>query len=73
MKNLQNVIDEFNEAITDVAAVWQKQNGRFTDKKTVQFSENILRPISNAGARINNQADQLNTILKRLMELDLIP
>lgn len=72
MAHLQNIIDDFNEAIADVAAVWQEQRGNFTDSKIEQFGTNILRPVSNAGARINIQAEQLNTAFKKLVECDLI-
>lgn len=53
MAQLQNIIDDFNEAIADVADVWQEQRGNFTDSKIEQFGTNILRPVSIAGARIN--------------------
>ena len=33
MARLQNIIDDFNEAIADVAVVWQEQRGNFTDSK----------------------------------------
>ena len=65
MAHLQNIIDDFNEAIADVAAVWQEQRGNFTDSKIEQFGTNILRPVSDAGAKINIQAEQLNTALKK--------
>lgn len=72
MARLQNIIDDFNEAIADVAVVWQEQRGNFTDSKIEQFGTNILRPVSNAGAKINIQAEQLNTAIKKLAECDLI-
>lgn len=72
MARLQNIIDEFNEAIADVAVAWQEQRDNFTDSKIEQFGTNILRPVSNAGAKINVQAEQLNTIIKKLAECDLI-
>ena len=72
MAHLQNIIDDFNEAIADVAAVWQEQRGNYTDSKIEQFGTNILRPVSDAGAKINIQAGQLNTALKKLVECDLI-
>ena len=72
MAHLQNISDDFKEAIADVAAVWQEQRGNFTDSKIEQFGTNILRPVSNAGARINIQAEQLNTAFKKLVECDLI-
>lgn len=72
MAHLQNIIDDFNEDIADVAAVWQEQRGNFTDSKIEQFGTNILRPVSDAGAKINIQAEQLNTALKKLVECDLI-
>lgn len=72
MAHLQNIIDDFNEAIADVAAVWQEQRGNFTDSKIEQFGTNILRPVSDAGAKINIQEEQLNTALKKLVECDLI-
>ena len=37
MAQLQNIIDDFNEAIADVADVWQEQRGNFTDSKIEQF------------------------------------
>lgn len=46
MAQLQNIIDDFNEAIADVADVWQEQRGNFTDSKIEQFGTNILRPVS---------------------------
>lgn len=72
MAQLQNIIDDFNEAIADVADVWQEQRGNFTDSKIEQFVTNILRPVSIAGARINVQAEQLNAAIKKLAECDLI-
>ena len=72
MAQLQNIIDDFNEAIADVADVWQEQGGNFTDSKIEQFGTNILRPVSIAGARINVQAEQLNAAIKKLAECDLI-
>lgn len=72
MARLQNIIDDFNEAIADVAVVWQEQRGNFTDSKIEQFGTNILRPVSNASAKINVQAEQLNTAIKKLVECDLI-
>ena len=72
MAHLQNILDDFNEDIADVAAVWQEQRGNFTDSKIEQFGTNILRPVSDAGAKINIQAEQLNTALKKLVECDLI-
>lgn len=72
MAHLQNIIDDFNEDIADVAAVWQEQRANFTDSKIEQFGTNILRPVSDAGAKINIQAEQLNTALKKLVECDLI-
>lgn len=72
MAQLQNIIDDFNEAIADVAVVWQEQRGNFTDSKIEQFGTNILRPVSIAGARINVQAEQLNAAVKKLAECDLI-
>lgn len=72
MAQLQNIIDDFNEAIADVAVVWQEQRGNFIDSKIEQFGTNILRPVSIAGARINVQAEQLNAAIKKLAECDLI-
>ena len=72
MAQLQNIIDDFNEAIADVADVWQEQRGNFTDSKIELFGTNILRPVSIAGARINVQAEQLNAAIKKLAECDLI-
>ena len=72
MAQLQNIIDDFNEAIADVADVWQEQRANFTDSKIEQFGTNILRPVSIAGARINVQAEQLNAAIKKLAECDLI-
>lgn len=72
MAQLQNIIDDFNEAIADVADVWQEQRGNFIDSKIEQFGTNILRPVSIAGARINVQAEQLNAAIKKLAECDLI-
>ncbi len=72
MAQLQNIIDDFNEAIADVADVWQEQRGNFTDSKIERFGTNILRPVSIAGARINVQAEQLNAAIKKLAECDLI-
>lgn len=42
MAQLQNIIDDFNEAIADVADVWQEQRGNFTDSKIEQFGTNIF-------------------------------
>lgn len=72
MTRLQNTLDTFNEAIADVAVVWQQQHGNFTDSKIEQFGTNILRPISDACARINVQAEQLYTAIKKMEELELI-
>lgn len=72
MARLQNIIDDFNEAIADVAVVWQEQRSNFTDSKIEQFGSNILRPVSNAGAKINIQAEQLGMAIKKLAECDLI-
>lgn len=72
MARLQNIIDDFNEAIADVAVAWQEQRDNFTDSKIEQFGTNILRPVSNAGTKINVQAELLNTIIKKLAEYDLI-
>lgn len=72
MARLQNILNDFNEAIADVAVVWQEQRGIFTDDKIEQFGTNILRPISDAGAKINLQAEQLGSALKKLAEQGLI-
>lgn len=72
MARLKNILDAFNEAIADVAVVWQQQQGNFTDNKIEQFGTNILRPVSDAGARINVQAEQLYTAIKKMEELELI-
>ena len=37
MARVQNILDDFNEAIADVAVVWQEQRGSFTDNKIEQF------------------------------------
>lgn len=66
MARLQNILDDFNEAIADVAVAWQEQRGNFTDNKIEQFGTNILRPISNAGAKLNLQAEQLGSTLKKI-------
>lgn len=44
MARLQNILDDFNEAIADVAVAWQEQRGNFTNNKIEQFGTNILRP-----------------------------
>lgn len=72
MARLQNILDDFNEAIADVAVAWQEQRGNFTDNKIEQFGTNILRPISNAGAKFNLQAEQLGSTLKKLADQGLI-
>lgn len=72
MARLQNILDDFNEAIADVAVVWQEHRGNFTDNKIEQFGTNILRPISNAGAKLNLQAEQLDSALKKLADQGLI-
>lgn len=72
MARLKNILDAFNEAIADVAVVWQQQQGNFTDNKIEQFGTNILRPVSDVGARINVQAEQLYTAIKKMEELELI-
>ena len=72
MARLQNILDDFNEAIADVAVAWQEQRGNFTDNKIEQFGTNILRPISNAGAKLNLQAEQLGSTLKKLADQGLI-
>lgn len=72
MARLQNILNDFNEAIADVAVVWQEQRGIFTDDKIEQFGTNILRPISDAGAKVNLQAEQLGSALKKLAEQGLI-
>ena len=72
MARLQNILDDFNEAIADVAVVWQEQRGNFTDNKIEQFGTNILRPISNAGAKLNLHAEQLGSTLKKLADQGLI-
>ena len=72
MARLQNILDDFNEAIADVAVAWQEQRGNFTDNKIEQFGTNILRPISNAGAELNLQAEQLGSTLKKLADQGLI-
>ena len=72
MVHLQNIIDDFNEAIADLAVVWQEQRSCFIDSKTEQFGSNILRPVSSAGARINIQAEQLNAAIKKLAGCGLI-
>ena len=70
MARLQNILDDFNEAIADVAVAWQEQRGNFTDNKIEQFGTNILRP--NAGAKLNLQAEQLGSTLKKLADQGLI-
>ena len=72
MARLQNILNDFNEAIADVAVVWQEQCGNFTDNKIEQFGTNILRPISNAGTKLNLQAEQLGYALKKLANQGLI-
>lgn len=72
MARLQNILDDFNEAIADVAVVWQEQRGSFTDNKIEQFGTNVLRPISDVGARLNLQAEQLSATLKKLADQGLI-
>ena len=62
MARLQNILDDFNEAIADVAVAWQEQRGNFTDNKIEQFGTNILRPISK----------QLGSTLKKLADQGLI-
>ncbi len=52
--------------IADVAVVWQEQRGSFTDNKIEQFGTNVLRPISDTGARLNLQAEQLSATLKKI-------
>lgn len=72
MNRLQNLIDDFNEALADVAIVWQEQRYNFSDNKMEQFGTNILKPLSDAGANINIQAQQLNLAIKKLADNDLI-
>lgn len=56
MARLQNILNDFNEAIADVAVAWQEQRGNFTDNKIEQFGTNILRPILvNEGAGLHNR------------------
>lgn len=72
MARLQNILNDFNEAIADVAVVWQEQRSGFSDDKIEQVGMKILRPISDAGAKINLEAEQLYSTLKKLTELGLV-
>lgn len=72
MTRFQNVIDDFNESIYDVAFVWQAQRENFTDKKIEDFGLNVLRPVSDSSYKINCEAERLKDTLKKLADLDLI-
>lgn len=71
MMQFQNIIDEFNEAIAELANVWRDQQVGFTDKKIQKFGTEILRPISDAGAKINGQAERLTAAIRRLRDCNL--
>ena len=72
MAGLKNAFDNFNEALFEVANEWQIQQNAFTDPKVEQFGESVLRPLSVAGARINDQATAFGKIIARLEQLGLV-
>ena len=72
MTRFQNIIDDFNESIHDVAFVWQSQRENFKDKKIEDFGVNVLRPVSDSSYKINSEAERLKETLKKLVDLDLI-
>lgn len=69
MNQFQNLMDEFNEAISELASTWREQQAGFTDKKIEQFGDQVLRPISDAGAKINAEAEELKSVIQRLKNL----
>ena len=72
MSRYSSILLEFNDIIADLAHVWEEQYGQYNDKKIEMFGMNIIRPISVAGAKINEQSDNLLNCLKRLSELDIL-
>ena len=72
MSNYKTIIDEFNEALRDVANVWKEQKNSFSDPKIEEFGVSVLQPLSLAGGKINQQAQALDDALQKLKNKGLI-
>lgn len=72
MSNYRNVITEFNEALSEIANVWREQRNSISDPKIEQFGYSVLQPVSMAAAKLNEQADEIDNVLKKLTDRGLV-
>lgn len=72
MSDYKSVITEFNEALTEIANVWKEQKKYISDPKMEQFGVSVLQPVSMAAAKINEQADEVDSALKKIADRGLI-
>lgn len=72
MARYRNLSADFNEATNRLAQVWRSESTGWQDEKAKQFSERVMIPISNECGTINRLIEQMDTILTRLLDTNLI-
>jgi len=72
MNRYKGISDDFRDATSKLANTWRSENDGWQDIKAKEFSEHVLKPISNECNRINNLIDRMDVVLSRLEECRLI-
>lgn len=72
MNRYKGISDDFREATSKLANIWRSENDGWQDIKAREFSENVLKPISNECNRINKLINRMDIVLSRLEECGLI-
>ena len=72
MNRYKGISDDFRDATSKLANTWRSENDGWQDIKAKEFSERVLKPISNECNRINNLIDRMDVVLSRLEECRLI-
>lgn len=72
MSDYRTVIDEFNEALREVANVWREQRDLFSDPKIEEFGVSVLQPLSLVGKNLKQQREAVDDAIRKLENRGLI-
>ncbi len=72
MAKYKNLSDDFYEATKKLAQTWRTESVGWQDEKAKQFSERVMLPVSDECGQINGLLVQLDKVLTRLVDVNLI-